>query len=169
MTDTQNTVKVAIQNASSHAQSTIAKTETAATAAVERVEDAMSSVKAGFETVKAFGGELVGVVDNVGRTVLGGAVAVNGSLVNYGRDVVNDTIEVGRKTFEAKSVTDVVNLHTAFAERRISAYFQTIGAINSLAQSNVMAMWSPFASMVRGAGSKAEGVKFDKPTFKSVA
>jgi hypothetical protein len=162
------TVKAAIQNASQHAQSTVAKTEDAAVAAVARVEDAFASVKAGFESAKAVGAEFIDVVDTAGRATLGGVVSMNASLVNYGKDVVNDTIEVGKKSLEVKSVTDFVDLHTAFAERRINALFHTMGALNTIAQNNAMAMFSPFAAMARGITVKtADAAKVSK--FKTAA
>ena len=151
--------KSAIQTASGHVQFTVAKTETAALAAVDRVEGAAQSVRqsaqAGFEGVKAVGTEFAGVIGNAGRTTLGGVAAINGSLMTYGKDLVTDTLDVGRKTIESRSLTDAVALQTAFAERRINALFHTVSAINSLAQTNVLAMWAPLATMLNKSGSAA--------------
>ena len=154
-----NNFKSAIQTASGHVQFTVAKTETAALAAVDRVEGAAQSVRqsaqVGFDSVKAVGAELVGVIDNAGRTTFGGVAAINGSLMTYGKDLVTDTLDVGRKTIESRSLTDAVALQTAFAERRINALFHTVSAINSLAQTNVLAMWGPLASMLNKSGNAA--------------
>jgi hypothetical protein len=152
----KQTVKSAIHTASANVQATVAKTETATVAAVERVEDAVKSVKGSFEGIKAFGGNAMEVVDNAGRTFVGGVVTMNSSIVNYGRDAVNDTIDVGRKTLEVKSLKDAVELHTAFAERRMNALFQTVAAVNAINHNNVMAMWSPLASKLRGADVNAD-------------
>ena len=81
---------------------------------------------------------------------------MNKSMVDYGKDVLNDAIDVSKKTMEARSVKDVVELQTAFAERRISAAFHTVAALNTLAQNNVMALWSPFAALVRDTSGNAE-------------
>jgi hypothetical protein len=164
------TVKAAIQNASQHAQSTVAKTEEAAVAAVVRAEDMLASVKAGFASAKAVGAEMIDVVDNAGRATIGGVVTLNSSLVNYGKDVVNDTIEVGKKTLEVKSVADFVDLHTAYAERRINALFHTMGALNTIAQNNALAVFSPFAAMVRGFSAKSvDAAKVQNGFFKNAA
>ena len=166
-----NTFKSAIQNASGHAQATVAKTETAAVAAVDRVEDAFASVKSSFEGVKAFGSNLTEVVDNAGRTAMSGVVAMNGSLMTYGKDLITDTIDLGRKTIETRSLKDAVDLHTSFAERRIQAVFHTAAQINTLAQDNVMAMFTPFASMIRTAGTSADvtATNVKKSAFKTAA
>jgi hypothetical protein len=169
-TETPANIKSAIHNASNNLQSTVAKTETAAVSVVERVEDAMKSVKLNFDSVKSFGSDAMEVVDNAGRTMVGGVVTLQSSLVNYGKDVVNDTIEVGRKTFEVKSVSDAVHLHTEFAERRINALFHTVSAVNAINHNNVMAMWSPLASMITGMTGKAtEMAKAPQGMFKSAA
>ena len=156
-----SSIKSTIHTASNGVQHSVARAEQAALTVVARVEDTMATVKVGFDQAKAFGSDVFSVVDNAGRTTLGGIATVNTSLVGYGRDVLADTIEVGKKTMEARSVKDVVELQTAFAERRISAAFHTMSALNSLAQQNVMAMWSPFASLVRETAGSAE--EFVKP------
>jgi hypothetical protein len=152
-------LKAAIETAGEKVHATVEQTETAAISMVERAETMMQSMTAGFGGVKAVGTDMIAVVDNAGRTVLGGAVAINGSLVTYGRDALADTVDVGRKSFEVRSVQDAVELHTAFAERRINAMFHTMGAVNTLAQTNVLAMWAPFADMVKDAGHKMSDQK----------
>ena len=166
-----NTFKSAIQNASGHAQATVVKTETAAVAAVERAEDMFASVASSFEGVKAFGSNLTEVVDNAGRTTISGAVAINGSLMSYGKDLIADTIDLGRKTIETRSLKDAVDLHASFAERRIQAVFHVAAQINTLAQDNVMAMFKPFASMVRNVGTSADAsaANVQKGAFKTAA
>lgn len=158
-------IKSTINAASDGVQQTVSRAEIAALSAVGRVEDTMATVKVGLDQAKAFGTEVFSVVDNAGRTTLGGIATVNTSLVGYGRDVLADTIDVGKKTMEARSVQDVVELQTAFAERRISAAFHTMAALNSLAQQNVMAMFTPFASLVRETAGTTEGSmkEFVKP------
>jgi hypothetical protein len=164
------TIKTAIHNASTKVQGTVVKTETAAVAAVERVEDAMASVKTNFDGVKAFSTNVMDVVDNAGRTVVGGAVTLQSSLVNFGKDVVNDTIEVGRKSFESKSVSDAVTLQAAFAERRINALFHTVAAVNAINHNNVIAMWGPLVSMVTTLSEKtgADKTGADKADLSAV-
>jgi hypothetical protein len=167
-------IKSVIHNASITVQNTVASTETAAVSMVDRVEDTMNSVKLNFEGVKTFGTDVMDIVDNAGRTVVGGAVTLQSSLVNYGKDVVADTIEVGRKTFEVKSIPDAVQLHSAFAERRINALFHTVSAVNAINHTNVMAMWSPLASMINTmsgqiANTPTEATKAPQSMFKSAA
>jgi hypothetical protein len=143
------TMKARIQNASHSVQKTVAKAETATLGALERVEDTFESMKDGFESAKQMGSEVLSVVDNAGRTTFGGMVTMNRSIMDYSKEALNDSMEVGKKTFEAKSFADVVELHTAFTERRIAAAFHTMGALNTLAQHNVMAVWGPFAELMR--------------------
>lgn len=162
-------VKAAIHKASSSMQTGVSKGEVAALAAAERMEEGMEAVKASIDGVKQFGNELMDVVDNAGRTALGSVVAMNGSLMTYGREALNDTIETGRKTFEVKSFKDAVDLHTEFTERRLKAMFNTMGALNSLAHTNTMAMWSPLADMLRGATDKGEeAFRSQSERFKSM-
>jgi hypothetical protein len=137
-------------------QSGVQKSEMVVMAAAERVGESMEAVKASLDGAKQFGNEVLDVVDNAGRTAIGSVVAVNGSLMTYGREAINDTIETGRKTFEVKSVKDAIELHTEFTERRLKAMFHTVGALNSLAHTNTMAMWSPLADMLRAAGDKGD-------------
>ncbi len=167
----QTTVKAAIQNASGHVQSAIVNTEHSALAAVDRVEDTMASMKTNLEGVKNFGSHLGEVVDNAGRTTLSGVVAINGSLMTYGRELVTDTVELGRKTLETRSLADAVALHTAFTERRLQAMFQTVAAVNTLAQNNAMAIFQPFASMVTNASDTTDATikSMQKSAFKSAA
>ncbi len=149
-------VKASIHTASTGVQRGVVRAEDAAVSAVERVEDTLASMKVNLDQAKAFGSEVLSVVDNAGRTTLGGMVTMNKSMVDYGKDVFTDAIDVSKKTMEARSVKDVVELQTAFAERRISAAFHTVAALNTLAQNNVMALWSPFASLVRDTSGAAE-------------
>jgi hypothetical protein len=164
-------VKAAIQNASGHVQSAIVNTEHSALAAVARVEDTMASMKSSFDGVKTFGSNLTEVVDNAGRTTLSGVVAINGSLMTYGRELVTDTVELGRKTIETRSLTDALALHTAYTERRLQAMFHTVAAVNTLAQNNVMAIFQPFASMVSNAGNTTDATikSMQKTAFKTAA
>jgi hypothetical protein len=164
-------VKTAIQNASGHAQAAIVNTETSVLSAVDRVEDTMASVKSSFDSVKAVGSHVTEVVDNAGRTTLSGVVAINGSLMSYGKDLVADTVELGRKTMETRSLADAVALHTAYAERRLQAMFHTMAAVNTLAQNNTMAIFQPFALMVTNtSGTTDANIKAaQKAAFKSAA
>jgi hypothetical protein len=164
-------VKSAVQNASGHAQAAIVTTENSVLAAVDRVEDTMASVKSSFDSVKAVGSQVTEVVDNAGRSALSGVVAINGSLMNYGKDLVADTVELGRKTMETRSLADAVALHTAYAERRLQAVFHTVAAVNTLTQNNVMAIFQPFASMVTNAsGTTDANIKAaQKAAFKTAA
>ncbi len=155
-TEFETTVKSNIHSASNGLQKGVVRAEEAAVTAVDRVEDTMSTMKVSFDQAKAFGSEVMSVVDNAGRTTLGGMVTMNQSMVDYGKEALADTIDVGKKTMEARSVKDVVELQTAFAERRISAAFHTVAALNTLAQHNVMALWSPFASLVRDTSGAVE-------------
>jgi hypothetical protein len=148
-------IKTKIHATSENVKHSVDKAEHAAVNVVERAEGAMDSVKSGFATAKVMGAEMMTVVDNAGRTTIGGIVTMNSSLVNYGKEVMNDSMEVGRKTLESKSIQDVVALQTAFAERRINSAFHTMAAMNTLAQTNVMAMWTPFASFARQTGEAA--------------
>lgn len=155
-TEFDTTVKTSIHNASNGLQKGVVRVEEVAVTAVERVEDTLATMKVNMDQAKAFGSEVLSVVDNAGRTTLGGMVTMNKSMVDYGKDVFADAIDVSKKTMEARSVKDVVELQTAFAERRISAAFHTVAALNTLAQNNVMALWSPFASLVRDTSGSAE-------------
>lgn len=154
--ETRQSMKAAIHGASASLKSGVTNTEYAALAASGRMEDGMEAVKAQFEDVKQFGNELVDVVDNAGRTAIGSVVAMNGSLMTFGREALNDTLETSRKSFEVKTFKDAIDLQTEFTERRLKAMFSTMGALNSLAQSNTLAMWSPVADMLRAAGDKGD-------------
>ena len=155
-TEFDTTVKASIHNAANGLQKGVARVEEVAVNAVERVEDTLATMKVNLDQAKAFGSEVLSVVDNAGRTTLGGMVTMNKSMVDYGKDVFADAIDVSKKTMEARSVKDVVELQTAFAERRISAAFHTVAALNTLAQNNVMALWSPFANLVRDTSGAAD-------------
>jgi hypothetical protein len=155
-TDVDSTVKTTIHTASNGLQKGVVRAEEVAVTAVERVEDTLATMKVNLDQAKAFGSEVMSVVDNAGRTTLGGMVTMNKSMVDYGKDVFADAIDVSKKTMEARSVKDVVELQTAFAERRISAAFHTVAALNTLAQNNVMALWSPLASLVRDTSGAAD-------------
>jgi hypothetical protein len=155
-TDFDTTVKSSIHTASNGIQKGVVRAEEVAVNTVDRVEDSMATMKVNFDQAKAFGSEVMSVVDNAGRTTLGGMVNMNKSMVDYGKEVFADAIDVSKKTMEARSVKDVVELQTAFAERRMSAAFHTVAAMNTLAQNNIMALWSPFATLVRDTSGVAE-------------
>jgi hypothetical protein len=148
-------VRSAIQTSSGHVQMAAAKSEKAALAAVDRAETAAASLKPALNTIKTVSTNLVEVVDTAGRTTLGSAVALNGSLMNYSKDLVTDTVELGRQTLQTRSLSDAMALQTAFTERRIHAAFETVAAVNALAQSNVLALWQPFAALLQTAGETA--------------
>jgi hypothetical protein len=155
-TQFDTTMKTSIHNTANGLQKGVARAEDVAVTAVDRVEDTLSTMKVNFEQAKAFGTEVFSVVDNAGRTTLGGMVTMNKSMVDYGKEILADTIDVSKKTMEARSVKDVVELQTAFAERRMSAAFHTVAALNTLAQNNMMALWSPFANLVRDTSGATE-------------
>lgn len=159
--------KAAFHHALNGVHHTVANAELAALLAVERVEDTLATVKAGFDNAKAIGTEVMAVVDNAGRTTFDGMVNINASLVNYGKDAINDTLEVSKRAMAARTVTDVVALQTAYAERRITAVFDAMHHLGSLAQSNVMAMFSPFAVLARESAVSVR--EFAKPATTRAA
>lgn len=163
-------VKAAINAATTSTRQAIAKGETTAKVAAERVQGAMKAAQENVETAQELGAELMDVVDTASRTTIDGVTSVNESLMTFGKDAVQDAMDVSRKALEAKSFADVVALQTAFAERRINAMFQAIGMLNSIAQNNALAVWSPFATFARHAGEKAsEAAEAQKVAFRTAA
>lgn len=169
-TEIPASLKAAMNAASSTAKQAIAKSEATAKVAAVRLEGAIKTAHDNVETAQELGAELMDVVDTASRTTLNSVASVNESLMTFGKDAMQDAMDVSRKALEAKSLSDVVALQTAFAERRINAMFQAIGMLNSLAQSNALAVWSPFASFARHAGDKAsEAAEAQKAAFRTAA
>lgn len=163
-------MKEAIHAVSLNAQDVIAKSETTAAAAAERVQEAFKAAQGNMESAQQLGVEFMDVVDTASRTALTGVTTVNESLAKFGKEAFQDAVELSRKALEAKSIADVVALQTAFAERRINATFQVIGTLNAMAQNNALAVWSPFAALARHAGQKAtEAAEAQKAAFRTAA
>lgn len=163
-------VKAAIEAASASAHEAIAKGETTAAAAAERVQVAFKAAQENMETAQELGAEFMDVVDTASRTALDGVTTVNESLMSFGKDAFHDAVEVARKAMEAKSIADVVALQTAFAERRINATFQVVSVLNSIAQNNALAVWSPLAALARHAGEKAsQAAEAQQAAFRTAA
>ena len=163
-------VKAVIQAASASAQEAIAKSETTATAAAERVQVAFKAAQQNMEKAQELGAEFMDVVDTASRTTFTGVTTVNESLMTFGKDAFQDAVDVARKAGEAKSFADVVALQTAYAERRINATFQVVNMLNSIAQNNALAVWSPLAALARNAGQKAsEAAEAQKAAFRPAA
>jgi hypothetical protein len=161
-------VRSAVQTSTGHVQMAAAKSEHALLATVDHVETAVASMKPGMDAAKNVGSNLGEVVDTAGHTTLGGVVALNGSLMNFGKDLVTDTVELGRQTLQTRSLSDAMALQTAFTERRIHAAFETAAAVNAMAQSNVLALWQPFAALLQTAGGVATDAA-TKSNLKSAA
>lgn len=165
-----SSMKAAIEAASASAREAISKGETTAAAAAERVQVAFKAAQENMETAQALGVEFMDVVDTASRTAFTGMTTVNESLVKFGKDAVQDAVDVARKAMEAKSFADVVALQTSFAERRINATFQVVSVLNSIAQTNALAVWSPLASLARHAGQKAsDAAEAQQAAFRTAA
>lgn len=147
-------LRAAIKNASTIVQDTAAKSEAAALDAVGKVEAALASAQAGWNSAKDFGGEVAQSLGHAGRTTYNGIVEYNNALGRYGKDAVSDTIEVGRKTFEVKCLGELVKLHADFVARRSQAMFDTVNELNTIAQAKTVAAWSPMGETLRKAGEK---------------
>jgi len=142
-------LKTAIKNASTLVQEAASKSEAAALAAMERAEAALADAQTKWNDAREIGSEVIGTLGHAGRTSFDGVAEFNGALGRYGKEAVTDTIELSRKTIQAKSLKEIVELHIDYVTRRNRAMFTSVSELNAIAQSKTMAAWSPFGETVR--------------------
>src|SRR2546423_1595206 len=147
-------LRAAIRNASTFVRDTATKSEVVAIDAVERAEGALATAQASWNSTKNFGGEVAQSLGHAGRTTYNGIVEYNGALGRYGKDALNDTIEVGRKTLQVKCLEELVNLHADFVSRRSQAMFDTVNELNAIGQAKTVTAWSSMGETLRKAGEK---------------
>ena len=147
-------LKAAIKNASTLVQETASKSEAAALEAVARVEATFADAQTKWNDARDFGSEVVETLGHAGRTSFNGVAEFNGVLGRYGKDVLTDTIELGRQSLKARSVKDIVDLNVAFMTRRSQAMFASVNELNAIAQAKTVAAWSPLGETLRKAGEK---------------
>jgi hypothetical protein len=145
-------LRAAIRNASSIVQETASKSEAAAIDAVGRVEAALASAQATWNGAREFAGEVAQSLGHAGRTTYDGIMEYNGALGRYGKDALGDTIDVGRKTLQVKSLKEFLDLHADFVSRRSQAMFDTVNQLNAIAQLKTVTAWSPMGETLRKAG-----------------
>jgi hypothetical protein len=138
-----------VRNVSGYAHDAIAKTEKSVLAAGETATDALESVKNGFATAQAFGGDLSAAVGLAARKSTDGVTDAGRSMFAYGQEVVSDTMDVGRKTMGVTSLHEAITLHTDFAERRIQAAFAFMADLNKISHEHTVASWKPLATLAR--------------------
>jgi hypothetical protein len=160
----RNNVKTAIHNASDRIQEQVEKTETMAVAAVERVDEVFDKARATITDAQHMAMSAFEVAGEAGRRGWDGLKEINGVVTSHGKDAVADMMETGRKTFQVSSFGELVQLHTAYATRRINAGFEAAANLNQVAHSNVIALWTPIAETL---GRSAEtAVKAYEPAKK---
>ena len=148
-------LKAVIKNASTLVQETASKSEAAALEAVARVEATFADAQTKWNDARDFGSEVVETLGHAGRTSFNGVAEFNGVLGRYGKDVLTDTIELGRQSLKARSVKDIVDLNVAFMTRRSQAMFASVNELNAIAQAKTVAAWSPLGETLRKAGEKS--------------
>jgi hypothetical protein len=142
-------LRTVIRNVSTLVQQTAEKSEAAALEAVERVEASLADAQAKWDDAREIGSEVAGTLGHAGRTSFSGVAEFNGALGRYGKEALTDTIELGRSSFKAKSLVELVGLHLDYITRRNQAMFASVGELNAIAQSKTVAAWSPFGDAVR--------------------
>ena len=148
-------LKAAIKNASTLVQETASKSEAAVLSAVERVEASVAGVQSKFNDARALGSEFVDTLGHAGRTSYQGVVEFNGALGRYSKDALTDTVELGRQSFNAKSVKEIIDLNLAFLAKRGQAMFASVNELNAIAHAKSTAAWMPLGETLRKAGEKA--------------
>ena len=144
-----NGLKTVIKTASTLVQETASKSEAAALEAVERVQASFADAQVKWNDAREMGGEVVGALGHAGRTSLNGVAEFNGALGRYGKEALTDTIDLGRKAVQAKSLKEIVELHVEYVTRRNQAMFASVNELNAIAQTKTVAAWSPFGETVR--------------------
>jgi len=147
-------LRATIRNASTLVKETAAKSEAAAIDAVERAEAAFGTAQVKWTEARDLGGEVIQGLGHAGRTSLNGATEYGNVVGRYGKDALTDTIEFGRQSLQAKSVKELVELNVAFMSRRSQAMFASVSELNSIAQAETFAAWSPLGETLRKAGEK---------------
>ena len=79
----------------------------------------------------------------------------NGALGCYGKDVLTDTMDVGRKGIGSKGANEFVGLFIDYVSRRSHAFFASIEELNAIAKTSTLAAWSPMGDMLRNTGERA--------------
>jgi hypothetical protein len=147
-------LRAQIKNASKLVQDAASKSEAAALDAVARTETALASAKTALDSARQFSGEVANSVGHAGRTSFNGVVEFNTALGRYGKEALTDTIEAGRKSINAKSAKEVVEIYVDYVARRGQALFSHVGELNALAQSKTVDAWAPLGDTLRKAGEK---------------
>ena len=155
MTTQDTGLRASIKTASQYVQTAASKTETAALDAVERAEAAFTGAQSALSNVRQVGSEIANSIGHAGRTTFSGIVDANEAIGRYGKEALNDTLEVGRKSFAAKSPKEVVDLYVGYVSRRSQAMFSHVSELNTIAQAKTIAAWAPLGDTLRKTGEKS--------------
>ena len=147
-------LRAQIKNASKLVQDAASKSEAAALDTVTRTEAALASAKTALDNARGFSGAVANSVGHAGRTSFNGVVEFNTALGRFGKEALTDTIDAGRKSINAKSPQEVVDIYVDYVARRGRALFSQVGELNTLAQTRTADAWAPLGDTLRKAGDK---------------
>lgn len=120
------------------------ETATEITKSVEVVNQAAETAnKAG----KAVSG-LFGAYFASSRKLIEGVIEVDKALFGYAKDAVTGYVDLGKETFQAKCLNDVIDLHAAYAHSRIETTAANAREVVELTKDKAKEAYAPMKEVI---------------------
>ncbi|SEB00641.1 phasin family protein [Rubrimonas cliftonensis] len=92
--------------------------------------------------------KMLGALASASRNAVAGVIEVDKALFGYARDAVTGYVELGKETIQAKSLSDVLDLHVARAHARIEATAANTREIVELTREKLSETYAPVKEVV---------------------
>ena len=92
--------------------------------------------------------QMLGALVSASRKAVAGVIEVDKTLFGYAKDAVVSYVELGKETVQAKSLSDVLDLHVARAHARIEATAANTREIVELTRQKLNETYAPVKDVV---------------------
>ena len=92
--------------------------------------------------------QMLGALVSASRKAVAGVIEADKTLFGYAKDAVVSYVELGKETVQAKSLSDVLDLHVARAHARIEATAANTREIVELTRQKLNETYAPVKDVV---------------------
>ena len=116
----------------------------------KKVEDAevISETSNSVANASKMATGLFGATFSATRKAVEGVIAVDQALFGYMRDAASSYVDLGKETFQAKNVEEVINLYAANAHARVEANAANAREVIELTKDKVTETYAPVKEVI---------------------
>lgn len=115
-----------------------------------------TTVASRLESIRTTTGNVADAFNAGGRAYFNGLNEMSRSLFGFGRQFANEAVEHAKATVRAKSVREIAQLQTAYAQHRVKTFAAQTKEFTDLAQVKAEEVIAPLAQLANGEATPAK-------------